>query len=333
MDIASHQDWSALAGPHHSLGSSLALVDLTHCADRIKHVLLLQIPVSMPQLPQLKSAVLADRGEDSRFVGAPLDVDDLIGQVETLEGVERSVFAPVPQLAAPVSGASQEDVVQEGVGSNLVDRSVVPRVYLQVLLRVALGAAIDDTFFSGGKIHGALSLEELEGEAACESKVHVFSTVLLVGLGNPPQQHQISILQSLLHRPLSDAAISRYTNQTLTLVALALADPLDVPYCVGVLIEGLLVLSYGDVVLLADVVDEDDTVVSAACDEVGVLHAELAGCYLGVGVEYLLGESGVLEGPEHQQALAFVGVLVLVGELVGDTEQVVVDGVPVGSSD
>jgi hypothetical protein len=96
-----------------------------------------------------------------------------------LEGIERSVSAPVPQFAAPISGAGEESIIEEGVGTHLVNRTVVPRVYLQVLLGIALGAAVDYSFFSGGEVHRGLSLQELEGKTACKSKIHVLSCILL----------------------------------------------------------------------------------------------------------------------------------------------------------
>lgn len=68
------------------------------------------------------------------------------------------------------------------------------------------------------------------------------------------------------------------------------------------LVQTLLILGDGDVVLLADVVDEDDSVVSTTGYEVGVLHAELAGGDLALAVEYLFRESRIFEGPKHKES-------------------------------
>ena len=68
------------------------------------------------------------------------------------------------------------------------------------------------------------------------------------------------------------------------------------------LVEALFVFGDGRVVFLPDVVDQDNTVLSTAGDQIGVLVAELAGSDFAVVVEYLLGEGWVLQGPEHEQS-------------------------------
>jgi putative flippase GtrA len=69
-----------------------------------------------------------------------------------------------------------------------------------------------------------------------------------------------------------------------------------------VFVETLFIFSYRSIILLADIIDENHSVVSAASDEVGVLHAKFAGSDSGLVVKYFLREGWVFEGPEHQQS-------------------------------
>jgi hypothetical protein len=70
-----------------------------------------------------------------------------------LEGVERGISSPVPKFAAPISRASQEAIIKEGVGSNFVNGTIMSRVNFKVLLSIAFRAPINNTFFSCCKIH------------------------------------------------------------------------------------------------------------------------------------------------------------------------------------
>lgn len=154
--------------------------------------------------------------------------------------------------------------MKEWVRTDLVDRPVVTQINLKILLGVAFGAAIDDSFFGGCKVHWRLAFEEFEAEATGKTEIHILGGVLFVRLWDASEQHEVGVLKTFLHGPFSDASICTDTDQGLPLVTLASTDPLDVPYWVGVFVKGLLVFGNRQIVLVADIVDKDNSIVGTA---------------------------------------------------------------------
>ena len=58
---------------------------------------------------------------------------------------------------------------------------------------------------------------------------------------------------------------------------------------------------------------------STAGNKVRILYTEFAGGDFGVRVEYFFREGRVFKGPEHQQTLALIRVLILMLELISDS--------------
>ncbi len=251
------------------------------------------------KLPKFDSSVFADWCEHSWLIRAPLNVDNFISEIKTLESVKRLVFTPIPQLAAPICWTGQEDIIKVGIGSDFVNRPIMSGVDFQILLRITLRASIDNALFSGCQIHGRLSLQELEWQSTRKSEVHIVNVLFLVVLGQSSEEHQIVALESFLHGPFSDSSVRTDRYKGLTLATFALRYPLNVPHCVCMFIKRFSIFGNGSVRLLPDVINWDSSILTATCNQVGIFNAELASGERELAGEYLFGECGILEGPEH----------------------------------
>ena len=65
------------------------------------------------------------------------------------------------------------------------------------------------------------------------------------------------------------------------------------------LVQTFLVLSNWEVILFADVINQDYSILSSAGNQVWIFNAELASCDLGITEEYFLGEGWVFQSQEH----------------------------------
>lgn len=221
----------------------------------------------------------------------------------------------VPDPHRPVIRARQVDravvLVEERIAPQLVDWARVPRVRVQVLLRVRHRALVDSAVFRCREVvHVLLAVRrEVNRQPACVDERHATAlllhvsagvNVLLIGVGLPLELHQLGVLETLAERPLNDLAVTGNGNKTLALV-LAL-HPLDVPDDVSVLVVEVLGLVDGLQVVALDVVNGDVAAGVTDGAKVWGLARERAANDAGVVLDELLREVGILEGPEAEEA-------------------------------
>lgn len=88
------------------------------------------IEVLLPNIPKFDPSVLTNNCKSSWGKGAPLHINNLLNQVNTLESDQRSAAFRVPNFAGPVSTGSNEDIWIKGIAFDFVYRAGVARVGL-----------------------------------------------------------------------------------------------------------------------------------------------------------------------------------------------------------